>query len=568
MGSSWNHTLALSETGETACEDLALENMIVCPEPLAAAAGAEIFAAGGNAVDAAIAAAFVQGVTNPLMCGVGGTALIQYYDRATHTQVAINGEVEIGSLPVPEHWQGEFLGRSETIGRYILESEANQVGHQSVMVPGFVRACNETLKRYGSGSVSWADVLLPAIELARYGYDIYPYIADFWKLDTGGDVTNARPGYPELAVKLNATSGARNIYLKPDLSAFAVGDRIILSDYAATLQQLADAGGEDFYSGEIAHTAIRDFQSHQGLFSAVDLAEYAALDQDLIHLDYRGYRVSSPGPPASGIQSIEMLKLLERFDLSAITHNSVEYIDLQARIQRASFSDNVALKGMSFESGSAFTRQILSEEHITDWADRISTGDRVEVVGGAIDPGTTHLTAIDADRNVVAFTHSIGSIAGSGVVTPGLGFLWNNFLGHFHPIAGHADSIVQGRKLGGLLPMIVFRNETPYIGIGAPGGSRIITAVTQAIVNVIDFGMDMATAVAVPRFHSEERQLLFLEPELYDTVGGQLARLGNEVESSTYMSRVQAIRINESGNLEAGADPRGGGGVGTFSTPA
>ncbi|HEX5165412.1 MAG TPA: gamma-glutamyltransferase, partial [Thermomicrobiales bacterium] len=416
--------------------------MIVCPEPLAAAAGRDIFAAGGNAIDAAVGAAFVQGVTNPLLCGIGGTGLFYYYDAASRQPVAMNGEVEIGSQPVPAHWPAEFRGRAETIGRYILESEANQVGHQSVMTPGFVKVCWDAWRRYGSGKLSWAELLVPAIQLARGGYTIYPYIAAFWRPGVASDAHDARPGYPALMAKLHATAGAQEIYLKPDGGVFFDGDQIILSDYANTLQQLADAGGDDFYSGEIARQAAADFAQHDGLFTATDLRDYVVIDQEILRSEYRGYEITSPAPPSSGAQVVEMLNILSHFDVSGLGHNSIDYIDLFARVQRASFSDNVRLKGIDFDDALEFASQVTNPQIASYWAERIRNGDRIVVHGGAVDPGTTHVTVVDEQRNVVSFNHSIGSLAGSGVVTPGLGFLWNNFLGHFNPLPGHTDSIV------------------------------------------------------------------------------------------------------------------------------
>ncbi|HUG15433.1 MAG TPA: gamma-glutamyltransferase [Thermomicrobiales bacterium] len=538
--------------------------MIVCPEPLAARAGADIFAAGGNAIDAAVAAAFAQGVSNPLLCGIGGTGLLYYYDSATRQTVAMNGEVSIGSRPVPASWRDDFLGRAETIGRYILRGEANQIGHQSIMTPGFVKVCWDASRRFGSGNLSWSDLLQPAIELARDGFDVYPYIAAFWLPGVASDAHDSRPGYPALSLKLNYSDETRSIYLNPDGSPFSSGDRLQLAAYASTLQQLADAGGDDFYSGDIAREATADFDAHDALVSGDDLRKYAVIDQSVLRSDYRGHEITSPGPPSSGTQTIEMLNILSHFDLAGLGHNSVEYVDLLARVQRASFSDNVTLKGMDFDEGQRFARRVAGADRAAYWAGRIQRGDRLAVRGGAVDPGTTHVTVVDTDRNVVAFSHSIGSLAGSGVVTPGLGFLWNNFLGHFNPHAGHPDSIVPGKRLGGLLPVIVFRDGEPYIGAGAPGGSRIITAVTQSLVNVIDHGMSMQEAVTALRFHSEEEQLVFVEPGFSDAAIDGLGRLGNDARRSTYMSRVQAIRIAGDGSLEAGADPRGGGGVGRF----
>lgn len=540
------------------------ENMIVCPEPLAAQAGQEIFAAGGNATDAAVAAAFAQGVTNPLLCGIGGTGLFLYHNGHAGRSTVLNCEVSIGSRPAPDHWRGEYGGRAETIGRYVLASEANQVGHQSVMVPGFVRGCWTAFRRFGSGTLCWDDLLAPAIRLARDGFAVYPYIAPFWHVESAGDVGPVRPGYPGLMTKLAATADAGRIYLTEDGTPYAAGDWFVQADYARTLARLAEVGGNDFYTGEIAHQIAADFDDHHGLLTAEDMRDYTVEEQEPLHATYRGYRLTTTPPSSPGCQLIEMLKILERFDVSALGHNSPEYIDLFARIQRAGFADNAQLKGTSSEMGHAIATHVTSDERAAWWAERIQRGARVVVRGGATVPGTTHVTAVDRARNVVSFTHSIGSIAGAGVVTPGLGFLFNNFLGHFNPLPGQPDSLAPGKRLSGVLPAIVFRGETPYVALGAPGGSRIITAVAQAIVNVLDFDMDMDAAVRALRFHSEEEQLLFVEPTFADAVVAVLSARGNDVRRSTYMSRVQAIRIDAAGHLEAGTDPRGGAGVGRW----
>ncbi|MGI8687839.1 MAG: gamma-glutamyltransferase family protein [Thermomicrobiales bacterium] len=540
------------------------DNMIVCPEPLAAQAGQEIFAAGGNAADAAVAAAFAQGVTNPLLCGIGGTGLFLYHDGRAGRTTVLNCEVSIGSRPAPDHWQGEYGGRAETIGRYILASEANQVGHQSVMIPGFVRGCWTAFQRFGSGALSWDDLLAPAIRLARDGFAVYPYIAPFWRVESAGDTGVLRPGYPGLMTKLAATADAGRIYLKADGTPYAAGDWFVQADYARTLARLAEAGGGDFYNGEIARRIVADFDDHHGLFTAEDLRDYTVEEQEPLHATYRGYRLITTPPSSPGCQLIEMLKILEHFAVGDLGHNSADYVDLFARIQRAGFADNAQLKGTSSEAGRAIATHVMSDERAAWWAERIRRGERVVVRDGASVPGTTHVTAVDRIRNVVSFTHSIGSNAGAGVVTPGLGFLFNNFLGHYNPVPGQPDSIAPGKRLSGVLPAIVFRGETPYVALGAPGGSRIITAVAQAIANVLDFDMGMDAAVRAPRFHSEEEQLLFVEPAFPDAVVAALATKWNEVQRGTYMSRVQAIRIADTGHLEAGADPRGGAGVGRW----
>lgn len=535
-----------------------MSNMVVCPEPLAAKVGQDVFAAGGNAIDAAVATAFAQAVTNPLLCGIGGTGIMHYYDAEQRQGIVLNFRVTVGSGPVPQAWTDEFVGRSETVGRYIIESEANQVGHQSVMVPGFVRGCWRAFQRFGSGRLSWTDLLTPATRFAKNGFQIYPYIADFWQN------REERPGYPGVMTKLHATPDASRIYLKPDGSVYETGDWFQQPELGATLDKLAEAGGEDFYTGDIARSISEDFARHEGFVTAEDLRDFPIAEDLPLRGRYRGLDVTST-PFSTGGQIIQMLQILEHFDLVKLGHNSPQYVDTFARIQRASFADNVRLKGLSREDEEPLQREVISPERAAYWAERIKNGDRVVVRGGAVDSGTTHLTCVDAEHNAVTFTHSIGSIAGSGVITPGLGFLYNNFLGHFNPLPGQPDSIVPGKRQGGSPPTIIFSNGKPYIVIGAPGGSRIMTAMVQSIVNVIDHGLDMRTAVTVPRFHSEEDQLLFVEPTFRQSTIEALRDMGNEVQRSTYMSRVQAILLrDDTGDLEAGPDPRGGAGLGRY----
>lgn len=535
-----------------------MSNMIVCPEPLAAKVGQDTFAAGGNAMDAAVATAFAQAVTNPLLCGIGGMGLMHYYDARQQQGTVLNFSVTIGSRPIPDAWQDEYVGRSETVGRYILKSEANQVGHQSVMTPGFVRGCWVAFQRFGSGRLSWRDLLLPAARLATDGFQVYPYIAAFWQ------ALEERPGYPGLMRKLNATPEAQRIYLKPDGSVYETGDWFRQVQLGATIERLAEAGGEDLYTGEIAREMSQDFDKHGGFITPEDLQTFPVDEDEPLRGQYHGLEVTST-PFSSGAHIIQMLQILEHFDLPALGHNTAEYVDTLARIQRATFVDNVKLKGMSREEEAEKQHDVTDLERAAYWAERIKHGDRIAVRGGATDPGTTHLTCVDAERNAVTLTHSIGSLAGSGAITPGLGFLYNNFLGHFNPRPGHPDSIEPGKKLGGGLPTLIFQDGELYLAIGAPGGSRLITSVGQCIVNAVDHRMDMRTAVTVPRFHSEEEQLVFVEPAFRESVVEALRGIGNEVQRSTYMSRVQAVLVrDDTGELEAGPDPRGGAGVGRY----
>jgi gamma-glutamyltranspeptidase/glutathione hydrolase len=330
-------------------------------------------------------------------------------------------------------------------------------------------------------------------------------------------------------------------------------------ELARTIQRLADMGGEDFYTGEIGGVMAQDMARHGGFITAEDLRDYTVDDEQMFHGSYHGLTVTSAP------EIIEMLQILDHFDLRNLGHNSPDYVDTFARIQRATFADYAQVRGADLDETRWRMQEMTDPARAAYWATRIKRGDRIALRGGAISAGTTHLTCVDTDHNVVGLNHSIGSAAGSGAVTPGLGFLYNNFLGHFNPLPGQPDSIAPRKRLSDIISTIVFRDGEPYIAIGSPGGSRLITSMVQCIVNVIDWEMDMRTAVTVPRFHSEQEQLIFLEPQFPERTAQALRSLGNDVRRSTYMARVQAIlRRPDTGELEAGADPRGGAGVGCY----
>ena len=533
-----------------------MRGLVVAPEPLAAEAGARALRQGGNAADAAVAAAFAQCVVNPLLCGIGGTAAGLIRRGPDGPVRVIDAAVTTGSVPVPEAWVSGYVGRSETIGRYIIRGEGNQIGYGSVMVPGFVRGAHHLCARYGSGRVSWRELIEPAIRLAGDGFIVYPYIARFWA------DTEDRPGYPSLAKKLAATPDCTHIYLKEHGRSYHEGDRLVQSDLAGTLRRIADDGPDEFYQGETGRRIAEDFAAHGGLFTADDLRSYRPLEYAPVEGRYRGYRVVSVPPPASGAQLVEMLQVAEAMGLADLAHNGPEYVDFMARLMTATFFEHASLKldppyTMSLGVISQATDPVHARRLAAVLRDRRPDGPQPMVR----DPGTTHVTVVDAEGTVVSLTHSVGSLAASGVVTPWTGILFNNFIGHFDPRPGRPDSITEGKRGGGGCPAVVFDGDRPFIAIGAPGGSRLITAVFQSLLNVIDRGMTMAEAVAALRFHSEEPHLLFVEPAFPETIVEALRGRGYRVERSTYMSRVQAVLVDRAGILHAGPDPRGGAGA-------
>jgi gamma-glutamyltranspeptidase / glutathione hydrolase len=528
-------------------------NLVVCPEIHAAKAGHDVFAEGGNAVDAAIAAAFVQGVTNHLLCGIGGTISIYIYRARDQREVYLNGEEAMGSGAVPASWASELLpGRSEASGRYRLRSRANDVGYKAIMVPGFVRGCWRAHQDFGGGSIGWDRILDPAIRLAANGFEVPPYSAAFWR-DFYSQEEKSRTD-DHVTPRWDVSSGSKELMQRPDGRPYEQGERFVQQDLARTLKRLAAAGGDDFYSGEIGRAIADAFERNESLVTADDLRAYVVDVDDPIRGSYRGMELAAQ-PYSNGSKIIEILQILDSFELASLGHNSAEYVDLVGKAMRAANADFLRVEGSTRSEIQPIEKEIASRERAGEWAGRIQRGDLIDVGAGVAARGTTHLTAGDDEGNVISLNHSIG-YGGSGVVVDGLGFLMNGDVGHYNPVPGNHDSVVPGKKFLGGSSLAVHRDGRPYIVLGAPGGTRIVTSIVQSVLNVVEFGMDMQTAVTAPRFHSQDRLRIFLEPGVDERTAESLRAIGREVLRSTYHARPQAIRfIGE--RLEGGSDPRG-----------
>jgi gamma-glutamyltranspeptidase / glutathione hydrolase len=534
-------------------------NLVVCPEVSAAKAGEDIFAQGGNAVDAAVAAAFVQGVETPLFCGIGGGISLYYRDGKSGQELYVKAESLTGSRPIPESWATEYVG--EVPGhRVFLSSRANEIGHQSVAVPGFVLGCWVVFERFGSGRVSWAEALAPAIRLAREGVDLSPISLRAFEYVWARDEVDG--GLP----KLSATEASRLLYSRPDGSRLQLGDRLVQTELAATLERLGSAGAEDFYRGEIAAEISRDFSEHDGFITAEDLREFTVEEDAPLEGEYHGLRLASQ-PLSNGHYLIEALQILEHFNLVSLGHNSPEYIDLFAKVMRVCYADFCRLRGLDGDEKRQGENELIELDYAERWADRIKAGEPVYVEYGKVTTppghGTTALNAVDAEGTIVSINHSIG-IGGSGVVTPGLGFLYNNDVQFYSPNPSDQRALrPRTRFPGNGSPLAIFDGDRPQLVVGAPCGSRIPTSILQSAVNVIDFGMDALTAVTLPRLHSEGARSILLEYSFREGVADRLRELGNTVERNRYHSRPQLVVWRpDLDSLEAGSDPRVGGAVG------
>jgi len=534
-----------------------MPNMIVAPQPTAVEEGAKVLREGGNAIDAAITCAFVQAIVDPQMCGIGGYMLLNLFTPSPlhpfTPSVVLDAPALAGSKVTPTMWEDKVIRPNPDGWGYFLEGKINDVGYQSICTPGAVKGFAEALKRWGT--ISWRRALEPAMRIAEEGFVVSQNLSAGWK-------TKAK--YPEassLLETVQSNAEARRIYLKPDGSIYEPGETLRNPDYARTLRQLAGGGAEEFYQGELAERMSADLAANGSFVTAEDLAEYQLRDEPPVVGTYRGYTIASSPPPHGGPTLLAMLNILEGYDLAALGHNSPAYIRLVAMAMKAAFADrNRTLGDPQFVE--VPLDWMTSKDRAAEWRKVIDAGAAIDVGRAQVgSPHTTHVTVVDKHGNCVALTHSLGS--SSGVITPGLGFMYNNSMINFHPSGGHPNSIAprKGRTTG-MAPTIVFKEGKPILVLGAPGATRIITGCLQVILNVIDFGMSLSDAVLAPRFDCQG-DLINCHARIPEFVCAEVRKhhpITRLAQSHGGLALVHAIALDpQTGKLSGAADTGGGG---------
>ena len=531
--------------------------MVACPEPLAAAAGAEILRVGGNAVDAAVASAFAQAVVNPMMTGIGGAATFLIHVAATGETWFLFAGGYAPAKATPEMWADRPAMRSGAT--WTLLDGANRVGYQAQVVPGFCRAMEEAHRRFGSGRVPWAQLLEPAIRYAEEGFEVSPALWEIWR--PGGRIS-AVHGIDDPSMYLAANEAAAAIYT-PNGRVHEPGERLVQADYGATLRAIAEGGADAFHAGEIAQAIAADFALNGGLLAYEDLRDFRPTLLPALEGRYRGYRVRSGHPPGLGPTAIELFQILDGYNLAALGWNSPRYLDLLARAMQLAFKDRlVHMADPNFFD--VPVDMLISPEYAAEARGLIESGEDRHAVAEALPgPGdTTTCSVIDGAGNAVGLNTTINS--GAGIVTPGLGFLHNNRMWSFNPTPGFRNSIAPGKSpLQGGGPSILLDGDEAAFVIGSPGGSRGTTSTMQSVANVLHFGMSMQEAMAAPRIHAEdEAAVIFAEPAIGDATIRALEALGNRVTVGNYTGRLAGVRRDPTtGALDGGSDPRGGGGL-------
>ncbi|KAA0012250.1 gamma-glutamyltransferase [Billgrantia pellis] len=522
---------------------------IVAPQPEAVEAGAQVLERGGNAIDAALACAFVQGVVDPQMSGIGGFGSMQVYmpKRGIHEILEFYAHASVAATS--DMWLDKLVGQSRDGFGFILEDNLSEIGYQACCTPGSLKGYETALRDYGTWD--WADLIEPAIRYAEQGFMVRPHMHWYWTKDQSGD------GQTNTLEKLRFSATGRRVYFHEDGSLLRVGEILRNPDLGKTLRRIAESGDASiFYHGEIAEAIADDFAVHGGLIGREDLAQYAISKAEPVWGSYRGRRIASSPPPGSGFPMIELLQILENFDLAAMRPGSVDYVRTLFEAMKRMTIDKETYMGDPTYVDVPIER-LLSKAHASAHAESIRRGERAYVE--RLDDSqrdTTHISVVDAEGNAVALTHSLGSP--SGVITDGLGFMYNGLMARFDPRPGRAASIApRKRRASSAAPTIVFSGNEPEIVIGAPGGSYIAPTVAQGIISMIDHNMDIHAAIAAPRIVGVSNTIDICN-RIRRSVSGTLRAEGYEVIRSpqTYaFAALHGIHIRN-GRSAGAADPQ------------
>jgi gamma-glutamyltranspeptidase / glutathione hydrolase len=487
----------------------AARGMVVTNHPLASAAGVEMLAAGGNAVDAAVAALFTLTVVEPMMVGIFG---------AGHAQLRLAG----GRHTVLDGYTTAPAAASPTLYRPLSDTwpdymeavgRENSVGPRAVGVPGTLAAWCEMLTRFGALDLD--AVTAPAIRHAQHGFRVTGYLAEC---------------LAEASADLARCPASARVFL-PGGSPLKRGELLVQADYADTLRGIVAGGPPVLYGGALGARVAEYMARQGGLVTLADLQRYRTIERTPVRGIYRGLEVAGcPPPTGGGIHLIQILNILEGFDVAALGFGTVDGIHLLAEALKIAFADRTAATG-----DPAFVDVPVARLVAKDYADArragIDMAKAAAPVAGVTVGGryTTHVTVADGDGNVVAATQTINSLFGARVMAPGTGMLLNNTMALFDPHPGHVLSIAPGKRMtSSMAPTLVLRDGRPLLALGLPGGVRIFASVLQAIVNVVDHGMSLQEAVEAPRVWTQGQELE-VEAAVGADVRAGLAARGHQV---------------------------------------
>lgn len=533
---------------------LRVENGIVTSASrIASEVGVDVLRNGGNAIDATVATAFALAVTWPTAGNIGGGGFLVYHG-------------EDGTATTFDFREKAPLAATEQM--YVgMDGESNNMQHRgflSVGVPGTVAGMYQAHQKYGQ--LPWAELVDPAVQLAREGIPItYALYAGFDRNQSFWDQ------FPSSAA----------VFRKADGSSYEIGDTWKQPDLARTLERIRDEGRDGFYKGENAKMLAEFMAENGGLITEEDLALYQAEEREPIRGTYRGYDIVSMPPPSSGgVAIVEMLNILEGYDLAEMGHNSADYLHVLTESMRRAFADRAEFLGdPDFNPDMPLTR-LTSKEHAASLRasidmEQASVSDESAYAGIYESEETTHFSVVDAEGNMVSLTYTLENSYGSRIVAEGGGYLLNNEMGDFNPVPGVTNRFgqigtdpnlvaPQKRMLSSMSPTIVAQDGKPVLAIGSPGGRTIINTTMQVILNMIDHGMNVAEAVEAGRIHHQwlpdvtSMEALRFSPdtlELYQAKGHETRVRGSQGHA------MGIFHDRDSGLFHGAADSRAGDGA-------
>lgn len=527
----------------------ARQGMVATSHTLATEVALEVLKNGGNAVDAAVTAGFALAVTQPRSGNIGGGGFMLISKGDGSGPEAIDYREKAPSAATETMYQDESGEVVQNRSRFT---------HLAAGVPGTVAGLAMALERHGT--ISLKQALAPAIKLAREGF-IVPQRFSL--------------GLEQARERLQRWPATLETFYKEDGSAWQAGERFRQPELADTLQRIADDGVKGFYEGETAQLIVEEMERHGGLITRQDLEDYQPVVRAPVHGNYRGYDIYSMSPPSSGgTHIVQILNILEGFPIKELGHNSADTIHYMAEAMKLAYADrsqylgdtdyvDVPLKGLTSKLYAEELRQNIQQDKARPAGD-IRPGQPASYES----PETTHFSVVDKWGNAVSNTYTINFSYGSGITVQGAGFLLNNEMDDFSAkpgvpnayglIGGEANKVEPGKRmLSSMSPTIVRKGDRNFLVTGSPGGSRIITTTLQVIMNVIDHGMNIQTAVSVPRIH---HQWLPDEIRVEQGISADTVRLlenrGHKVVTNSAMGAIQSIMIGDDGTLYGGADPR------------
>jgi gamma-glutamyltranspeptidase/glutathione hydrolase len=525
----------------------AKHGMVVASEPRAARIGLEFLQKGGNAVDAAVAVGFALAVTYPSAGNIGGGGFMVIHLAGRGENIAIDYR-EVSPAATARDTYLDARGEADAV-------KSRESG-LAVGVPGTVAGLALAHAKYGSGKFTLAQLIEPAITLAREGFPVPADLADSLA--------------PLRTVFARWPSSAK-IFLRQDGRTLAAGDRLVQSDLAATLAAIARDGPRAFYEGPVAEKIVASVQAAKGLMTLEDLKSYRAVERAPVRGTYRGYEIISMPPPSSGgALLIQMLNVLEGYDLrlrdAATLHLMIETMKRAYADRAVFFGDpdhvKVPLAGLISKRYAEALRAGIDPARA-----RPSTEIRAGNAPAFEPPNTTHYSIVDQYGNAVANTYTLNLNFGVGLIAEGTGILLNNELDDFaaKPGAPNAFGLIgfeanapgpRKRPLSSMTPTIVLKDGKPYLVTGSPGGSRIITAVLQILINVIDHRLDIAEAVAAPRLHHQWLpDQVVVEPGLAPALLQALFARGHKLTPTWLGTAAHSILVTPEGPVGA-ADTR------------